>query len=248
MASGSGLANNVSQNTASASTSTEIDPQPSTSAVTQTEESPIDLMDCSVADIPPPPRICDSARTQTCSDQTADSSALTNIPASSSSSVLVDISESVAVQSGRVVATSESADENLLDLAPDVLIEVEEGTASCSVDVPDVLIDISDSSGTSTEPSEIAASITPSSDSVASVNLDLVEDTNGDASNVASASNHLQVGVASSELSLGNLSDFDGEVDDSELIGRSSPPPSYDDATHEGENAIGAFGLAYGTI
>lgn len=164
--------------------------------------------------------------------------------------MLVDISES-AVQSGLVVAIPQSAGENLLDLAPDVPIEVQEGTANCSVDVPrvssDVLIDISDSSGTSSEvPSEIAASITPSSDSVASVNLE--EDTNGDASNVASASNHLQVGVASSELSLGNLSDFDGEVDDSELIGRSSPPPSYDDATHEGENAIGAFGLAYGTI
>lgn len=264
-ASVSGLNNNVS-----ASTSTEpaiADPQPSTSAVTQTEDSPIDLMDCSATDIPTP-RICDNDRSQTCSDQTADSSstsALTNIPASSS--VLVDISESAIIQphlqSALVVTIPESADDdNLPNLAPpsftDVLIE--EASASCSgVDVPrvssDVLIDISDSGTSSSEPSEMAASITPSSDSVASVNLDSVDNTNPECNlstqiqSVASTSNHLQVGgVGGSELSLSNLSDMDGEVDDSELIGRSSPPPSYDDATHEGENAIGAFGLAYGTI
>lgn len=38
------------------------------------------------------------------------------------------------------------------------------------------------------------------------------------------------------------------EVEDSESIGRSSPPPSYDDVTQENQMTIGAFGLAYGTI
>ncbi|XP_055938298.1 mucin-5AC-like [Argiope bruennichi] len=62
--------------------------------------------------------------------------------------------------------------------------------------------------------------------------------------------NQPPMGTGNSDLSLScdNLSDLDGEVDDEELLGRSSPPPSYDDVAHEGENAIGAFGLAYGTI
>ncbi|KAG8175169.1 hypothetical protein JTE90_004747 [Oedothorax gibbosus] len=54
----------------------------------------------------------------------------------------------------------------------------------------------------------------------------------------------LDIGVR--DMDMNNLSD--GEVDDSELLDRFSPPPCYDDAIHEGESAIGAFGLAYGTI
>ncbi|GFS66594.1 uncharacterized protein TNIN_258781 [Trichonephila inaurata madagascariensis] len=251
--------------------------RPSTSTANctaQTEDlnSPIaiNLMDCT-SEIP---QICDNVQSTT-ENTTATPS--TNIPLPTPP-VLVDVSTSsadvaiVPPQSTLVEILPESSTTNsLLDLpspATDVLVDV--GTSPSGVrDIPgtssDVLIDISEST-TAPGPSNSTPGPSTAQLSDVVVNSDVPTASASSSNNAqnlversiiqpeagcsTSAANEPAAEAGSSELSLSisNLSDLDGEVDDEELLGRSSPPPSYDDVAQEGENAIGAFGLAYGTI
>ncbi|GBL82062.1 hypothetical protein AVEN_50627-1 [Araneus ventricosus] len=228
----------------------------------------VNLMDCS-SDIPP---ICDNAQNTT---NNTSSNQNTNIPLSNPLPVLVDVSTSstegatTLPQSSLMEAIPESSSTSLLDLstpATEVLIAVDDNaTVNSSVDIPgttsDVLIDISDStndSGPSDSAVHLPETVVNSEVPVFSPPNNTISESNDDSRNTVqsvpgsstSVANEPSMGIGSSELSLScdNLSDLDGEVDDEELLGRSSPPPSYDDVAHEGENAIGAFGLAYGTI
>ncbi|GFS89657.1 uncharacterized protein NPIL_49761 [Nephila pilipes] len=229
----------------------------------------INLMDCT-SEIP---QICDNVQS-TADNTTATPS--TNIPLPSPP-VLVDVSTSpadvatVPPQSTLVEILPESSANSLLDLPTpptDVLVDVG-STASGVRDIPgtssDVLIDISVSPS---DPGQSSSTPGPSTAQLSEVvvNIDVPTQSPPSYNNVqnsversiiqpepgcsTSTANDPTVETGSSELSLScsNLSDLDGEVDDEELLGRSSPPPSYDDVAHEGENAIGAFGLAYGTI
>lgn len=248
--------------------------RPSTSTANctaQTEDPPIaiNLMDCT-SEIP---QICDNVQSTTDNTTAALS---TNIPLPTPP-VLVDVSTSsadvttVPPQSALVEILPESSTNSLLDLptpATDVLVDVG-SSVSGARDIPgtssDVLIDISESTAdpgpSNSTPGPSTAQLSdavvnndvPTQSASANNNAqNLVERsrTQPEAGCSTSITNEPAVEAGSSELSLScsNLSDLDGEVDDEELLGRSSPPPSYDDVAHEGENAIGAFGLAYGTI
>ncbi|GIY66924.1 uncharacterized protein CDAR_260081 [Caerostris darwini] len=226
----------------------------------------VNLMDCS-SEIS---SICDNVQSST--DATT-SNQNTNIPLSPSPA-LMDISASTDIVShsaSTVMDALESSTTSLLDLTPatDVLVGVGtiETAASCSTNIPntleDVLIDISDNitdpgpSNNAVQVPEVAVNIdVPMHNSSSTSNN--VPETDEASRNitqpVAGCSTDIvnepsmEAGTSELSLSCDNLSDLDGEVDDEELLSRSSPPPSYDDVAHESENAIGAFGLAYGTI
>ncbi|CAL1296436.1 unnamed protein product [Larinioides sclopetarius] len=227
----------------------------------------VNLMDCS-SDIP---SICDNAQNTT---NNITSNQNTNIPLPDPPPVLVDVSTSptdsatTLPQSSLMEAIPEPSSTSLLDLptpATEVLIAVDNATVDNSVDIPgttsDVLIDISENtndSGSSDSAVQLPEAVVNSEVPVHSPPNNAISESNDDSRNTVqsvpgsstSIANEPPMGIGSSELSIScdNLSDLDEEVDDEELLGRSSPPPSYDDVAHEGENAIGAFGLAYGTI
>lgn len=215
-------------------------------------------MDCST-DISP---ICDNS-TNTCDNQSSDSnSALVNITVPSSAevsaatsnsniaeprSVLVDIPETPAETIANPLNVN-LLDDAVVDSSPNIL----------SV-VPEVLVDISESSYSNVSSNNTG----PLSESPVTNNLQQIEtisdsiqtgfvpssDTLIDMPQIMADSAISNLQTVNHELlsSTSNLSSADTEIDDGELMERSSPPPSYEDVTLEGEN-VGAFGLAYGTI
>lgn len=230
----------------------------SNSGSTQTEDivpvpDNVNLIDCST-DISP---ICDNS-TNICDNQPADNNvALVDIPASSSADLLdVSLSSSTASTAECVLVDipdqpSGSTDPPTVNLLVDVAVD-------SPPNLPEVLVDILENSGSDshnggpllegfvnsnfqqleTIVTDTASTALPSSsDTLIELPQHLPENTNSNLQNV------------SSELlsSTSNLSTADTEIDDGELMARSSPPPSYEDVTLEGEN-VGAFGLAYGTI
>lgn len=227
---------------------------------TQTEEAststaePVNLMDCS-PDLAP---ICDSVSDNQC----VNNSAVVNV-SGSSSNVLVDVSE--------------PSDNVLIDISemPDSIIVVEapvfsqsigdtlEQSSDTSMHSPDTIVDIPDPTNilinvadecnvpihsNHQNPENVHNLVPEGNDNAQTSTTTSTEGSNLQQLQTPTESSQLEVINPELSSSASNLSAIDAEIDDSELLGRSSPPPSYDDVTHESEAAAGAFGLAYGTI
>lgn len=232
------------------------------SGSTQTDSAPIseniNLMDC-LSDISP---ICDTP-VNACDNQPSNHT-LVNIPASSSSNLL-DVSvpavstTSTESSSSILIDIPEPPTENIMVPSNNLLVDVV--STSTHDDHHEVLVDICSNSNTdincnNTAPvlegimnnnhddEQVGISTESPNTDEASTSGNLTELL----SNVPENTN-LTLGSLNPELlgSNSNLSAVDTEIDDGELMDRSSPPPSYEDVTLEGEN-VGAFGLAYGTI
>lgn len=238
-------------------------PQPSDSSqnigATQTDDSlpasaeNSNLIDCST-DISPP--LCDIS-SNICDNQPAENnSVLVDIPPLSSADLL---------EVSLTVANAECASASVLVDIPEQSAQDIAGPSHCVIDrvvgdappsnVPtdcvEVLVDISEDEVNSSDTNPL----------LENSNLQQMETIAEGGAAAASSSRDDLLGLPpensnacnlqslNPELlsSTGNLSTTDTDIDDGELMERSSPPPSYEDVTLEGES-VGAFGLAYGTI
>lgn len=218
----------------------------------------INLMDCST-DIA---TICDNS-SNSCDNQSSNfNSALVNIPSTSSADVLaVSLTNTANCSSNVLVDIPEPPAENVVvPLAANLLVDVADSSTNNLSDCPEILVDISENcigDINSNNPGPLLEGL---------VNRDIQPvEVVSETSNVCHASTSGSTEIESPQIvpestnsnlqsvnpeilsSTSNLSSADTEIDDSELMARSSPPPSYEDVTLEGES-VGAFGLAYGTI
>lgn len=218
----------------------------------------INLIDCST-DIA---TICDNS-SNSCDNQPSDfNSALVNIPSTSSADILaVSLTSTADCSRNVLVDIPEPPTENVLgSLATNFLVDVADSSTNPLSDCPEILVDISENcigDINSNNPGPLLEGL---------VNNDIQHvEVVSETANVGQASvsgsteiespqtvpentnSNLQSVSPEIMSSTSNLSSADTEIDDSELMARSSPPPSYEDVTLEGES-VGAFGLAYGTI
>lgn len=216
----------------------------------------INLMDCST-DIA---TICDNS-SNSCDNQPSDfNNALVNIP-SSADVLAVSLTNTSDCSSNVLVDIPEPPAENVVvPLAENLLIDVADSSTNNLSDCSEILVDISENcigDITSNNPGPLLEGL---------VNRDIQQvEVVSETPNVGHASTSGSTEIESPQIvpestnsnlqtvnpeilsSTSNLSSADTEIDDSELMARSSPPPSYEDVTLEGEG-VGAFGLAYGTI
>lgn len=253
--------------------STTTDPS---SGATQTDATPqisnVNLIDCSSDSA----SICDTPPANNCDNQTTPDNyhnigALVNIPApSSSSSSSTDIRDMPVVTStssaandccsGTLVDFPESLSDGITAPTSGLLVDVSVGSSVNR----EVLVDITVSSNgggdsncnNNNSQHPILEDLMNTAVSVQQADAVAMNSNNARLSNeitllelAPDAPDPIMGGGLNSELLLSsggsNLSV--DEIDDDELLARSSPPPTYDDVTLEGE-AVGAFGLAYGTI
>lgn len=218
----------------------------------------INLMDCST-DIA---TICDNS-SNSCDNQPSDfNSALVNIPSTSSADALaVSLTNTADCSSNVLVDIPEPPAENVVvPLVANLLVDVADSSTNNLSDCPEILVDISENCIGDINSNNSG----PLLEGLVNRDIQQVEVVS-ETPNVGHASTSGSTEIESPQIvpestnsnlqsvnpeilsSTSNLSSADTEIDDSELMARSSPPPSYEDVTLEGES-VGAFGLAYGTI